>query len=125
MELIRKIMLKIENDYKGISLRDPKIEDYSNVIVAEHCHLLYDHGFINEYKPIKADGTPVLTFWVGNLTWDGYDFLEKIRQDSVWNKTKEVITTQGLPMVIDVVKQVAQSIITSMTEGAINAMLHQ
>ncbi len=122
MELIRKILFKIEEDYKGISLREPSIEGYNKVIVAEHCKLLYEYGLIDEYKPVHADGTPVLTFWVGNLTWEGYDFLEKLREDTVWNKTKDVITKNGLPMVLDVVKDISTTIISSMVEGAIKGL---
>ncbi len=60
---------------------------------------------------------------LGSLTWAGHDFLEKIREDTVWNHTKEVITKKGLPMVVDVIKQVSAALITSMTEGAIKAIM--
>ena len=125
MELVRKIMFKIEYDYTGTLLRAPKIDGYDMVTVAEHCRLLHEYGFIDEYKPIGADGAPVITFLVGNLTWEGYDFLEKIREETVWGKTKNVITEKGLPMILDVVKEVSTAIITSMTEGAIKAILKQ
>ena len=61
-------------------------------------------------------------FCVGALTWEGHEYLDKIRQDTVWNKTKDVITQKGLPMAVDVIKEVATAIISSMTEGAIKAM---
>lgn len=125
MELIRKIMFKIEGDYTGESLRSPEIEGYDKVTVAEHCRLMYEYGLLDEYKPIGADNAPVIFFFVGNLTWAGYDFLEKIRQDTVWNRTKDVITQKGLPMVLDVVKDVSSTVIASMTEGAIRAMRNQ
>lgn len=125
MELVRKIVFAIEEQYEGQAIRHLKIDGFDHVTIALHCKLLFEFGLVDYYKPISADDVPVITFFVGNLTWEGYDFLDKIRQDTVWNKTKEVITKQGLPMVIDVVKQVAQSIITSMTEGAIKAMLNQ
>lgn len=77
MELIRKIMFKIESDYTGESLRSPEIEGYDKVTVAEHCRLMYEYGLLDEYKPIGADNAPVIFFFVGNLTWAGYDFFEK------------------------------------------------
>lgn len=92
--------------------------------VAYHCKILKDAGFITDYKA-QCAGNHIIGFGVGSLTWEGHEFLDKIRQDTVWNKTKEVITKQGLPMIIDVVKQVAEAIITAMTEGAIKAMLNQ
>lgn len=123
MELIRKIMFKIEEDYSGTLIRALPIEGYDLVTVAEHCRLMMEYGLIDEYKPIGADGHPVLTFLVGNLTWEGYDFLDKVRQDTVWNKTKDVITKKGLPMIFDVVKQISSTIITAMTEEAIKSIL--
>lgn len=125
MELIRKIMFKIESDYTGESLRSPEIEGYDKVTVAEHCRLMYEYGLLDEYKSIGADNAPVILFFVGNLTWAGYDFLEKIRQDTVWNRTKDVIAQKGLPMVLDVVKDISSTVITSMAEGAIKAMCNQ
>ena len=116
-------MFKIESDYTGESLRSPAIEGYDKVTVAEHCRLMYEYGLLDEYKPIGADNAPVIFFFVGNLTWAGYDFLEKIRQDTVWNKTKDVITKKGLPMIFDVVKQISSTIITAMTEAAIKSIL--
>lgn len=125
MDLIRKIMFAIEEEYSGEAIQPLRIEGYDKTTIALHCKLLYEYGLVDHYKPIGADDIPIITFYVGNLTWEGYDFLEKVRQDTVWNKTKDTIVKNGLPMVIDVVKQVAQSVVVSMTEGAIKGMLNQ
>ncbi|MGI6337404.1 MAG: DUF2513 domain-containing protein [Eubacteriales bacterium] len=29
-----------------------------------------------------------MVFTVGGLTWNGCEYLDKIREDTVWNKTK-------------------------------------
>ena len=123
MELIRKIMFKIEEDYSGTPIFALQIEGYDMITVAEHCRMMNEYGLIDEYKAFGADNIPILDFLVGNLTWEGYDFLDKVRQDTVWNKTKDVITKQGLPMILDVVKDVSTAVITSMTEGAVKAIL--
>ena len=60
---------------------------------------------------------------MGRLTWEGHEFLDKIRSDTIWNKTKDVIAKHGLPMVIDVVKDIATSIISSVTEGVIRGLI--
>lgn len=57
-----------------------------------------------------------------NLTWEGYEYLDKIRDDSIWKKVKDVAKDKGLPLAIDTVKQIASVIISSMTEGAIKAV---
>ncbi len=122
MELVRKIFFGIEEHYKGDAIYCLSVAGYERIIVAEHCRMLYEYGLLDEYKPIGADGAPVIAFYVGNMTWEGYDLLEKIREDTVWNKTKDVITKKGLPMVIDVIKDVASNIISAAVEGAIKGL---
>lgn len=124
MELCRAILFAIEEEFVDVALYNLQIPEYTTEQVAYHCKILYDAGLIAAYNARFASDH-IYSFGVGSLTWEGHDFLDKIRQDTIWNKTKEVITKQGLPMVIEVVKQVAQSIITSMTEGAIKSMLNQ
>ena len=119
MELVRKILFSIEEEYDGESLYCLRVDGYDKITVVEHCKMLYEHGLINEFIPIQADNGPVIVFYVGNMTWDGYDLLEKIREDTVWNKTKDVITQKGLPMVVDVIKDVASGVISAIVEGAI------
>lgn len=123
MELVRRILFAIESEYKGVSICNLSVPEYDLVTIAEHCKIMYEKGLINEYKPVQADGTPVLAFWVGNLTWEGYDFLDKIREDTVWNKTKGFIKDKALPMTLDVIKEIAAAVISETLKGALAGML--
>jgi len=67
--------------------------------------------------------TKIYVFGVGSLTWDGNDFLEKIRDDSQWKKVKETITKKGLPLVIDTIKSVANALISATVEGITNSIM--
>lgn len=62
------------------------------------------------------------SFCVGRLTWEGHDFLDKIRSETVWNKTKETIVKKGLPFVFDVVKELATANMGDMIKVAISCM---
>lgn len=121
MELCRKILFAIEDEYVDTTIYDLKIVGYSMEQVAYHCKILHDANLISDYGAQYADGH-IWVFGIGALTWEGHEYLDKIRQDTVWNKTKDVITQKGLPMAVDVIKEVATAIISSMTEGAIKAM---
>lgn len=121
MELIRKILFKIEEEYVSTTLFGLSIEGYDMNTVAYHCKLLYEAGFVDTYDA-KYASNELWMFVVGGLTWEGHDFLDKIREDTVWNRTKEAIKNHGLPMVLDVVKRVSSSVISSMTEGAIKGL---
>lgn len=60
---------------------------------------------------------------VGNMTSKGFDFLENIKEDTVWNKTKSIIVEKGLPMVTGTIKVIAESLVSAAAEGAMNAIL--
>ena len=117
MDLCRKILFAVE-DCDERFCYDLKLEGYKQEEVNYNAKLLFQCGFIDK---VSEDLTGNLI--LGSLTWAGHDFLEKIREDTVWNHTKEVITKKGLPMVVDVIKQVSAALITSMTEGAIKAIM--
>lgn len=123
MELIRKILFCIEEKYVDTWLDSNQvtIDGYDIKTVAYHCSILYDAGLVSDYKG-KYAGNELYFFGVGRLTWDGHEFLDKIKSDTVWNRTKETITQKGLPFVIDVVKEVATAITTAMVQSAIQGL---
>lgn len=122
MDLVRKTLLKIEEEYRSTLLCDLKIDGYDMETVAYHCNLLYDAGMITEYDAEFGDDELTL-FCVGALTWQGCDFLDKIRDNGIWHKTKEAITKKGIPLMIDTIKTVANAFITAAAEGVANSIL--
>lgn len=116
MELVRKILFKIEEIVDNVACHNLKIEGYSMNQVAYHCSILYEGGYIYDYKA-QYDGNGVYSFGVGRLTWEGHDFLDKIREDTIWKKTKETISDKGLPFAFDIVKSISTEIITGVVKG--------
>lgn len=121
MDLVRNILFAIEEQYVDSAILNLRIEGYEPEAVSYHCGILYDAGYLSTFNSKNADNK-LWFYGVGRLTWEGHEFLDKIRSDIVWNKTKETVTKHGLPMVLDVVKSVATTIISSMTEGAIKSL---
>jgi len=125
MDLIRKILFKIEETFPAgrLVIDGPNIEGYGMATIADHCQLMYESGLINAYKPARGgQGAKVHSYSIGNLTSEGYDLLDKIREDTVWNKTKTTIKGKGLPLIIDVIKDISSAIISSMVEGAMKGL---
>ena len=74
---------------------------------------LYEGAYINAQLIRSSDGQ-LITFRVYDMTFQGHEFLEKIRSDIVWNqKLKPVFTTIG-SMSLEVISSVANSAITSL-----------
>lgn len=124
MELVRKLLLEIERLHISYDLtnHDLAIESYDMYTIAYHCQIMFEKGLISSYKPIEVDGG-IAGFRVGGLTWDGNDFLEKIRDNSVWHKTKETIKEKGLPLLIETIKEIANGFIAAATQGAVDAIM--
>ena len=118
MDLLRKILLSIEEKYKpgDGSIRDLTIEGYGLNTIAEHCYLLYQQGLITRYDPSWADDKIVL-FFVGNLTSAGYDFLELIKNDEIWDKTKTEVEKKKLPETIEEFARIAGIFIGNVVKG--------
>ena len=122
MDLVRLILLEIEDKYRSTAIYDLAIDGYDTEMVAYHCKILYEAGLISDYKAQYADNE-IYVFGVGSLTWDGNDFLEKIRDDSQSKKVKETITKKGLPLVVDTIKSVANALISATVEGITNSIM--
>lgn len=121
MDLCRKILFAIEERYVDVVIYNLSIEGYSMAQVAYHCKILYEARLLSDYGAQYADDH-IYSFGVGSLTWEGHEFLDKIREDTVWNKTKSVIKDKVLPMSLSVIKEVSTAVISAMTAGAIKSI---
>ena len=118
MDLIRLILLKIQAEYQSTGLCNLQIEGYEPEVVAFHCKILNERGLISSYKARYADDK-IYFFSVGGLTWDGCDYLERIRDNSQWTKIKRIIKGQGLPLIIETVKEISSALIIEAAKGTI------
>ena len=51
------------------------------------------------------------------ITFEGHQYLDSIRSDKVWNKIKKKLSTEGVSLTLQIVKNVATSIITNSLLG--------
>lgn len=112
MDLIRIILLKIEEVYvpNAQPLFNIKIDGYDFDTIVEHCRLAEEADLITGFKPIYGGGK-IVVFSVGRLTNYGYDYLVKIRNDEVWNNTKEIMNANNIPFEINAINKVSDNII--------------
>lgn len=123
MDLVRKILFYIEDNYQAGQnwIREIEIDNYSKEVIVEHLKLIYEADLVQDFKITNyVDGG--FRYQVGNLSNQGYDFLDKIRQDAIWNKTKSIIKENGLPLMISVIKEVSSTVISGIVAGAIKGI---
>ena len=111
------LVYKIEDEVDNIAKANLQIEGYSMEEVAYHCAILYEGGYIHAYKG-EYVSNQLYMFTVARLTWKGHDLLDKIREDTVWNKAREVIKEKALPNILEVIKWGSTTVISSAAEGA-------
>jgi len=92
MDLIRRILLEIESNDQL------EIPEASEELIARHVLLLNEEQLIKGLVAAEQlNGQPVLqqTMAYTRLTSKGHDFLDAIRDEGVWKKTREKITEVG------------------------------
>lgn len=99
MDLVRKLLVYIEEEERadGRNGLMVSIEGYSDQEVEYHLRLLVGAGLVT--TALADDGeVDFLSTWPTGLTWEGHDFLEAARNDTIWKKATELVrrTTGGL-----------------------------
>lgn len=87
MDLVRVLLLHIEDPNSNVDLGK-----YSEEQKSYHRRILQESGLITttEYHDTRISaGTLIET----RLTWQGHDFLDSVRDDSVWNRVKDRMRT--------------------------------
>ena len=112
-ELVREILVKLEekSDTKK-GLRPEEIQSHDREVVSYHIKLLLQARLV-EGECSKALSAPLYCF-AYNLTWEGHEFLDKIRNDTVWNKVKTTLKNKGIEFSFDSIKILASEYIRSM-----------
>ncbi len=108
MDLVRDILIWIE---RGAPREEQPSAD-NELRFNHHVKIMRDAGFIDASTmddgytdtglavPVRVD--------VHGITWQGYELLAAIRNDTIWNAVKSKMLEHGLPMVLDLVVSVAR-----------------
>lgn len=109
MELIREILLEAERIVVPGGQQFPTltVEGWDHAVVYEHARLLTSAGFLIAAYEL-SNAIPVR-----GITWEGYDLLDSIRDDSVWANVKKKIAEAGGSVPIDLLQPLATQFLRS------------
>lgn len=93
MDLMRTILLEIEEDEGLGGAIDIKAPDYTPDQVTYHVGLLKQAGLIEAADAGSLDGGPA--FIPQGLTWNGHEFLDAVRNDTIWHQVKAEVNRLG------------------------------
>jgi repressor of nif and glnA expression len=109
MDLVRRILMEMEElvkEGKGQDLeRILKEEGYSGREIHYHLKLLSQAGFIEAVSLSALDGYPA--YLPRDITWEGYDFLEAIRDEGIYKRAKATALEKTGGVVLSVLKDLA------------------
>lgn len=94
MDLVRDLLLFVETNGKPMVEHTIELEGYDNVTTQHHIHLLKQAGFLTALEIPDSN----LTFNYFDdiaITWPGHEFLDLIRDNAIWRKTKAAAKEAG------------------------------
>ena len=106
-DLVRLLLVFFEEKATPELVQVPPIDGYDELMIKYHLVLLYDAGLLR-CEPVKSSTSDrviyVLPF---ELTWNGHEFLEKIRSETTWKKIRGAIQTKGGALAFSVIDALA------------------
>jgi len=122
MDLIRDLLLKIEDGQRSFDLLTPEIAEILGEgdagkmpreqaeLIENHLALLDDAGLITIQAKLSG-----AVWQIGQITWAGHDFLDTIRDPAIWRETKARAKQAG-GFSIDLLKALAKGLIKKKIE---------
>jgi hypothetical protein len=118
-DTIRELLIKVEECTLPTEMI--RLSDFPNERAAEisyHMSLLIEAGLVKG-QMVQTIGPEIKDFFAQRLKWQGHEFLDTIRSNTVWDKTKKTFIEKGLEMSFDLVKTVAKEVATAIMKGAL------
>lgn len=112
LELVRKLLIFFDEKPGPEHIEIPPISGYDDSTIKYHLVLLHDAGYLR-CEPVKSSTSDrtiyVLPF---DLTWNGHEFLEKVRDQHIWDEVIRDIKSRGFVSAsVDFVKTLADAAI--------------
>lgn len=103
MELVRLILQAVEGSEEATT----KSKEHSLEERSYHIALLLDAGLLVGRVHTDGDGKP-LGYFISRMTWAGHDFLDAMRDDTIWKKAREHVLKSGASWTFDLLKEWAK-----------------
>jgi hypothetical protein len=108
LELVRKLLVFFDEKSDANHIEVPPVgEEYTESVIKYHLILMYQAGFLN-CEPVRSSSSDRIIYVIPfSLTWEGHEFLAKIRSEGVWPKIQAVVASKGGTLAFAVINQLA------------------
>ena len=111
MDLIRSMLKTVADSDVPVDAHALTDDAHPFQVVAYHADLLRQAG-LADVSEVKDAGGEIVLATIGPLTWAGNDFLDAVRSDTIWSRTKRLVASRVGSASFDVFKAVAVKIAT-------------
>ncbi len=109
MDLVRTILLALADSDEPLWSTDLVTDEYSRDVIGYHFLILDEAGLI--MANVKAaENDPYYIAVASRLTWEGNDFLDAVRDESIWKRVRSTIGKITGGASFEVFKTVASSL---------------
>ena len=109
LDLVRQLLLQIEGlpagppaQYRASEIEDP--------VLLAHFELVLASGLVNG-KISRSQSSRGDVISISGLTWEGHEWIEMVRSQSVWNETKSMLLDSGGALTYELTKVAATRIL--------------
>ena len=108
MDLVRQIMLKIEDLPPGqpVHFRMGEVED---PVLLAHLQLMMDARLVNG-KVTEPHGSRGAVIIITDLTWEGHEWIETVRREELWEQVKGALLEKECAFSFELSRAVALQI---------------
>lgn len=108
-----KIIMNDKGEMNKLGMSDfsDLITDYGEACIKYSIKYMKEYGLINA-RIISADNIAVYSFFITDITPIGHDFIGNIKNESNWNKTKNIAAKTGT-LALDSFIAIASGIVTT------------
>ncbi len=115
MELIRELHKFFEDKGDDKPVEVPPINGRTDSEIKYHLVLMDQAGLLRcERMRSKTDPERIIRVLPFSLTWQGHEFLDAARNDTVWNNVMKDVKSRGLSVTLSVL----QSLLVSAIKGS-------
>lgn len=94
MDLVRKILIAMNDHEHGHAPRNLEIEGYSDEEIGYHCFILSEAGLIHAADTTSMGSSSPEAIPI-RLTWSGHEFIDNAKNENIWSQTKEAVGKVG------------------------------
>lgn len=119
-DCIRYILLTIEeSDSDRILASNLANNEFDAKTILYHIECLLDVNYLDVSKPIQTLDTTYKDYFIYRITMQGHQFLDSIRDNNIWNKTKTTAKEVGATTLKSIL-MIAENVIANVISSKLN-----